>query len=260
MPLMPLTPPKSPALAEQGGALGERRLVLAGTEVVYHLHRSARRSTGLCVDQRGLTVRAPLRLSLAAIERTLHAHADWVLAKLAAWAARPCQPPERWQLLDGARLPLLGTPITLRWQVDGDRRRGFGRWLPDALLLQTPADSDPYPLLLRLLRERAREAFLQRLAFWAPQMGLAMPPLVLSSARTRWGSCNAQGVIRLHWRLIHLPLALLDYVVVHELAHRHEMNHSPAFWAHVTRLLPDWPMRRKALRAAAPHLPLIEVS
>jgi hypothetical protein len=79
----------------------------------------------------------------------------------------------------------------------------------------------------------------------------------LSSARTRWGSCSSRSGIRLHWRLIHLPPALIDYVVAHEVAHLLEMNHSPRFWAVVERLYPDWRAARADLRKAAAGLPVI---
>jgi predicted metal-dependent hydrolase len=80
----------------------------------------------------------------------------------------------------------------------------------------------------------------------------------LSSARTRWGSCSARSGIRLHWRLIHCPPALIDYVVAHEVAHLVEMNHSPRFWAVVGSLYPDWSAARLRLHEAARTLPLIE--
>ncbi|NCV71165.1 MAG: M48 family peptidase, partial [Betaproteobacteria bacterium] len=70
----------------------------------------------------------------------------------------------------------------------------------------------------------------------------------LSSARTRWGSCNAKSVIRLNWRLIHKDPMLIDYVVVHELAHLKELNHSPRFWAIVESVLPDYRERKRLLR------------
>ena len=72
--------------------------------------------------------------------------------------------------------------------------------------------------------------------------------LQLSSARTRWGSCTAAGVIRLNWRLLQAPPAVLDYVMAHELAHLEHMNHSPAFWAETARLYPDWQTARRWLK------------
>ena len=70
----------------------------------------------------------------------------------------------------------------------------------------------------------------------------------LSNARSRWGSCHTSGRISLNWRLIHLPSHLIDYVVVHELAHLVEMNHSPRFWAVVARVIPDYAARRREIR------------
>ena len=81
--------------------------------------------------------------------------------------------------------------------------------------------------------------------------------MVSSNASTRWGSCSSRSGIRLHWRLIHLPLGLIDYVVAHEVAHLVEMNHSPRFWSVVESLYPEHMAARKALRQAASSLPHI---
>ena len=103
----------------------------------------------------------------------------------------------------------------------------------------------------------------------APLRG-AMPPvrrtgcgvrytrLALSSAQTRWGSANANGSIRLNWRLIHFALPTIDYVVAHELAHLREMNHSPRFWDVVRSVLPEFERARGELRSDA--LPSVRLS
>jgi len=70
----------------------------------------------------------------------------------------------------------------------------------------------------------------------------------LSGARTRWGSCNSHGDIRLSWRLIQAPISQIDYVVVHELAHIRELNHSPRFWAIVEETLPHYAAAQRALK------------
>jgi predicted metal-dependent hydrolase len=75
-----------------------------------------------------------------------------------------------------------------------------------------------------------------------------MTRLGLSSASTRWGSASADGSIRLHWRLIHFALPTIDYVVVHELAHLREMNHSAAFWEVVRSVVPDYERVRSSLK------------
>lgn len=98
------------------------------------------------------------------------------------------------------------------------------------------------------LRKQALARLQQGVAHYAPPMGVRPTQLALTNARARWGSASAQGHIRLHWRLIQLDPALFDYVLVHELAHLHEMNHSPRFWAHVQAAMPDYAQRRERLR------------
>jgi predicted metal-dependent hydrolase len=90
------------------------------------------------------------------------------------------------------------------------------------------------------------------LAHYAPQVGVHFRDFALSSATTRWGSCSSTGTIRLNWRLIHFSLDVIDYVVVHELAHLREMNHSPRFWAVVEAVMPDYRHARATLKRPAP--------
>ncbi|CCZ35950.1 metal-dependent hydrolase [Firmicutes bacterium CAG:646] len=96
--------------------------------------------------------------------------------------------------------------------------------------------------------ERARKVFPERIAYFAKQMGVTYGRVTLREQKTRWGSCSSKGNLNFNWKLILLPLELLDYVVVHELAHRKEMNHSAAFWKVVEEVLPDYRERRKALK------------
>ena len=107
---------------------------------------------------------------------------------------------------------------------------------------------------VRAIQAFALSHFEARVAEFAARLGVRPPPVRLTSARTRWGSCSARA-IRLHWRLIHLPAALVNYVVAHEVAHLQHMDHSPAFWAVVERLYPDARSARRQLREAGRSLP-----
>ncbi len=97
---------------------------------------------------------------------------------------------------------------------------------------------------------RAALAHLAHRAFFFSRLAVLAPPRVmLSSALSRWGSCNSRREVRLSWRLVKAPPALVDYVVCHELAHLRHMNHSREFWAEVGRLCPDYRRLREELEA-----------
>lgn len=238
--------PKS-SLFRAGTAASERSLKLLGQEVPYRLCRSRRRTIGLTIDQRGLRVGAPQGASLKTIEALILKHGAWVLEKLARWQEQELVP----ALVDGATLPYLGAALTLRLP-EGLKR---SCWHATELELAIAPGASLEASLAKVLKSRARPLFLERLEIYAARLGVPTPLLALSSARTRWGSCNSKGEIRLNWRLIHFDLALIDYVVAHELAHLKEMNHSPRFWAVVEQLYPDWRQARAELKRQAPGLP-----
>lgn len=232
----------------------DRAIILDGQTVAYTLTRSRRRTIGLAIDHRGLRVGAPTAARLSEIESLLIQHARWVLNKLADWAERPAAVPLA--VDHGASLPWLGATLQLQvLPTAAPRSRSSWSANGDVLTLAVPVGKPPQPLLVQALKLRAREVLAERLQLGAAICGVLVPPLGLSSARTRWGSCSASGHIRLNWRLALMPLPVIDYVVAHELAHLKEMNHSPRFWSEVERLCPAWRLRRNELRALARTLP-----
>lgn len=238
------TPTAAPAAGEE-----MRRIALGDRIVPYLLRRGGRRTIGLSIDHRGLRVGAPRRTPLAEIEALIRRHADWVAEKLDEWRTR--RRPEPIAIADGVRLPFLGGELLVRLAV-GANRAVWGTGTLTLCLKPGTAAGGP---LERALRERAREHFAARLAHHAPRLGVVAPPLALSSARTRWGSCSRQSGIRLNWRLIHFPEPVVDYVVVHELAHLRHMNHGPHFWSLVETVCPDYRAARAELRRLAAHVP-----
>ncbi len=99
-----------------------------------------------------------------------------------------------------------------------------------------------------LLKARARDQLAQASDEFAAQLGRSYTRLSLRDTRSRWGSCSSQGGLMYSWRLIMSPPAVLRYVAAHEVAHLAEMNHAPAFWAVVARLMPDYQTHRHWLR------------
>ncbi len=97
-------------------------------------------------------------------------------------------------------------------------------------------------------KKKARLLIEQRVAHYAGIMGIAYGRISMRNQRTRWGSCSSDGNLNFNCRLLYMPLELLDYVVVHELAHRRHMNHSAAFWSEVEKYLPDYKERKARLK------------
>lgn len=213
-----------------------------GQSIEYTLKRSTRRRTiTFTVDEDGLRVGAPWRASQQRIESLLATHARWIIRKLAQWQARRL-PPFIWQT--GAAVMVLGEPLTLAPAHSATGRDGYR--------LCVAADmQDPGALaasVIAWLRITALDWFEQRAAHYASVLDVQVRAIRLSNAKTRWGTCHPDGRIHLNWRLIQMPPALVDYVVVHELAHLREPNHSRRFWRWVSSVLPDYEQRRRALR------------
>lgn len=225
-------------------ATAPARSLIAGEVLDYTLKRSRRRrSITLTVDESGLRVGAPWNASHREIDAVLNRHRDWVARKLAEWRERR-PPPRRWRA--GEAVMLLGSPLEIARApacpvptVDGER------------LLVDAAIADGGALeacVVEWLRTRALDCYRSRAAALSAALGVAMPAIRLSAARTRWGSCHATGRVLLNWRLIQCPLRLVDYVVAHELSHLKHMNHSRQFWNTVATLVPEHARLRAELR------------
>jgi len=119
----------------------------------------------------------------------------------------------------------------------------------EELVLRRGADrAAPQQVLREWLVDRARETFAQRAAHWAARIGVTYGRLSIRDQRSVWGSCTRAGDLSFNWRPIMAPPETLDYLVIHELCHRLEMNHSKRYWAHVAAHCPDWKKHRAWLR------------
>ena len=102
---------------------------------------------------------------------------------------------------------------------------------------------------LRRMADEALRVIPKRVEHFAPIVGVDYGRITIRRQKTLWGSCSDKGNLNFNVMLMKAPAELLDYVVVHELCHRLEMNHSPRFWAEVERVLPDGRQREKALKS-----------
>jgi predicted metal-dependent hydrolase len=247
-----------------------RELRLGEALVAFEFKRGQRRSIGFSVGPEGLAVRAPKWVTLSEVDAALKTKADWILRKLQEARERHARLATHtidWR--DGASLLFLGQMVTLQldpshdFGAAGAELRACGSAL-DATAQPLPSDASALTLCVSLprsaspeqikdvvqawLMRQATRVFQERLDHFAPLLGVQWKKLGLSNASTRWGSAKADGSIRLNWRLIHMRMSVLDYVVVHELSHLRVMDHSPRFWDTVRSLVPDYAALRRQLK------------
>lgn len=259
---LPLSIPTAPAqtLTEALGPVqfvhpqANRVVAFQGVHIAYAFARAKRKTIGFSIGPDGLVVRAPKWVPLKEVDAALHEKSAWILRKLNESQQRHHHNAHNrieWQ--DGALLPYLGRQVRLRI----DPAQGRAQLVPgepgapEELLLGISAHAHAAQIrdsVQAWLMRQARALFEARLNHFAPLLGVQWKKLSLSNAGTRWGSARADGAIRLHWRLIHLSLDEIDYVVAHELSHLRVMNHSPQFWDTVRTVMPDYAQRRQRLK------------
>lgn len=225
-------------------------------DLPFTLLRSSRKTVALQLNPKGeLIVRAPHGVSNGEIARILESRMSWIHEKQAALqkANEDTDLPES-HYFDGAFFPLHNGRVTLRLIEDPEARL-YTITLQEGdqgMELRLRGNSLP-PEITKLLvsrwgRRYAADWFRTRVDAWAARIGVTYRSLYIKETRTRWGSCSSIGNINLHWKLIMLSDRLSDYVIVHELCHRVEMNHSKAFWKMVEAQIPDYADRRAELR------------
>ena len=263
-----------PALATQTFAHpnGAREARLGHALVRYQLKRGRRRTIGFVVGAEGLTVSAPRWAPLYEVDKAVQEKSSWILKKLGEAREREARDESaRVEWRDGGVIPFLGESVIVvldpRQTTNGTALLNAGNPASDAVLpgvahltlhVGLPHDAAPERIrdaVVAWLMRQAKRVFEERLNHFAPRLGVQWRKLSLSSASTRWGSASADGAIRLNWRLIHMRMSVIDYVVAHELAHLRVMDHSPRFWSTIESVMPDYQQLRSVLRDnAVPRL------
>ena len=202
-----------------------------------------RKTIALIVESDGsIVVRAPLRMTGQAILQFVEGHAEWVGKRLAEIRLSAPVLPQQYQpgqnfLYLGREYPLEIVPAQQKKLVLEDRFKLTDLGLKGAELV-----------FQQWYRQQAGLMIPERVKFYADKYAFQYRSVRISSARTRWGSCSSRGVLSFSWRLILTPIELVDYVVVHELAHTVQHNHSKRFWKLVEEIFPDYRERRRRLR------------
>jgi hypothetical protein len=151
---------------------------------------------------------------------------------------------------DGEQFLYLGNNYILKVKVDGNTKKPFVTLDNDQLLVTTDtAEASIIKKTLELwYREKAQELIGQRVAYYQQWLKIGPTEIKVKEQKKRWGSCTSAGKLLFNWRIVMAPLPIIDYLVVHEMCHLHQMNHSKNFWYLVGSVLPDYQARRNWLK------------
>lgn len=207
----------------------------------YQIIRSRRRTIAICISKDGaVLVRAPLRTAQSTIDRFVGEKQDWILEKSALMAANAAVR-EKFSITAGSFLRLLGNdyPVVLGENID---------FTGNVFTITQEDSGETKPRIVDLYKTIAQRVIPERVAFFSKQTGLTPASVRIGSATTSWGSCTGKNGLHFSWKLIMAEQEVIDYVVVHELAHTMEHNHSARFWRLVEKILPDYQERRAKLK------------
>jgi predicted metal-dependent hydrolase len=227
------------------------------TRIPFRIRRSTKRGTvALTIDAGRLVVTAPADTAIDRLNAVVRNKASWVVQHIDEAADLAPYPSER-EFVTGETVLYLGRHYRLR-VVDGTHEPVFrGGWYEVAIpahLAGAARRREVHRRLVASLKARADLYLPDRLADLCRRLRIARPSMIVRDQRKRWGSCDITGTLRINWRIVQAPLALIDYVLVHELAHLQHRAHDRAFWVEVERCLPDFDDRRRQLRTLGPTL------
>lgn len=230
----------------------ERSIMLRDREITYTLQRKRVKNMNLRIHPDGrVTLSAPTRVSMRAIEEFLHAKTDFVLSALDRFHTMRQNAPNPIQYTDGDKLLLLGNQTILRLTQGTEE---YIVW-KQPYLEMTVRDTQNFDMKRKLMEQfqtqlctKVFNELLQELCPLLRSYGVTIPRLRIRAMKTRWGSCTPHHhVITLNTRLIEAPRECIAYVVLHELCHFVYPNHSAQFHALVASFMPDWKARKKRL-------------
>jgi predicted metal-dependent hydrolase len=234
-------------------AMANQVLTLANGETIsYLLERRHRRTVGLKITENGLVVHAPKRIFEFQLNQILVEKSNWILNKL---QAREANKVDKIEWTDGEHLLYLGNDIQLSISPQNTNKKPiYEQNILKIHALQTNIHAGCRLMVIKWFKQQAKIDFARRLEILAAKLSVETPPLTLSNAQSRWGSCNSRGEVRLSWRLLQAPPHIINYVICHELAHLKQMNHSPKFYAVLASLYPNYKAAEKDLKTLSPQL------
>jgi len=209
----------------------------------YTLTRSARKSVGIYIRNGIVEVRAPLKCPKSDIDKIVASKEKWITDKLAIYHERE-ESKKAFALNYGSQIYFCGKLHSIVARAGS--RAGF-----DGECFYMPPNLTPEQIkqtCINAYRKLAKIRFTNAIVDYAPKLGVLPTAIKINGAKTRWGSCSSKKSLNFSWRLVMADDDVIDYVVVHELAHILQMNHSVKFWAVVESVLPDYKKRQAKLK------------
>ena len=219
--------------------------VLVVDKLEFEVRRSSRRKTlGLTVDRAGeLVVHSPITASEAELQNWVEQKLLWVHQKLLR-KEEYSQGTNRLEVVSGENIAYLGQNYRLKIvKKQSVPLRFDGQWfsLRERDRLEAPKHFQSW------YQDTGTEWLKERVRLWEPKAGISASKITVSDLGFRWGSCGKNGSLYFNWRLLQLPVRLVDYVIVHEFIHLREHKHTLEFWRILGRVLPDWNERKEEL-------------
>lgn len=211
--------------------------MLCYKDIQYRLKQSKRKTTSIFIERDGsVSVLAPEGYDAEKIEQILEQKRSWIYRNLAEWEDLNRTHVER-QFVSGEGFPYLGSNYRLKLvddqQEDLILKNGY-------FLMRRDRAARGMELFKHFYRNKGLVRVTKRVAYYAPKLGVDYRTVRVMELQHHWASCSTKGDLNFHWRCLMAPLSVLDYIVVHELAHRLHRNHNAAFWDAVDKVLPDY--------------------
>lgn len=207
----------------------------------YQLVRSKRKTIAICVNRDGsVTVRAPMRAAQSMIDRFVREKQEWITEKSTQMAANAAVR-KNFDVIASSTLALLGQDYPV---VQGESVTFTG----SCFTIPNEDFETLKPKLIALYKILAQQIIPERTAHFSKQTALSPNNVRIGSANTYWGCCSGKNNLNFSYKLIMAEPEVIDYVIVHELSHTVEHNHSARFWKLVQGILPDYKERRAKLR------------
>ena len=218
----------------------------------FQILRSARRrSVSIQVYRAQVSIRAPLGVSEAALVDFLHQKQAWVLGKIAEQQLQVAAQVEPQEYRTGSELALMDE--RLRLVLGLGTQAAVARVGDELHLLLSSRARQPQQVQIRALlsrwyQQQALALLGDKTRALAGQMGLKCTQVSVKATRSKWGHCTSAGAIQYNWQILLAPEAVVDYLVAHEVCHLRHHNHSPAYWALVASVCPDYLALRRWLK------------